>query len=200
MELSITINLPEWLAQTAAQQAETIFACAEDKMRLAIALARRNVQEKTGGPFGAAIFDERSNRLVSLAVNAVVSENLSVAHAETLATILAQRKLGTYDLAQNPETRYALYSSGQPCIMCFGVTWWSGITKLVCAARSEDIEEIVGFKEGPLPEAWVSQLQNRRGLPAIEVVQDLLREEVCEVLRLYAASGQPVYNAGKKRR
>ena len=200
MNLSFTINLPSWLDAVYHINANQQFPAPEEKMRFVIDLARRNIQEKTGGPFGAAIFNENTHSLVAPGINVVVSQQLSIAHAETIATILAQKKLGTFDLARDPKQKFSLYSSGQPCVMCFGVTWWSGITKLVSAARSEDIENITGFKEGPLPEGWIDLLKNREGLPDLEVVRDVLREEACEVLKMYATSGQPVYNAGSTRK
>lgn len=199
MTLTVNIQLPVWLSATAAKNENSIFASPETKMRFTIGLAKQNVAEKTGGPFGAAVFDEEKHKLVAVGVNAVVSQRLSLAHAETLAIALAQKKLGTFDLARDPQKRYSLYTSGQPCIMCFGVTWWSGIAKLVSAATAEDIERITGFKEGPLPKDWVQMLENRAGLPNIKVVTELLREEACEILQMYAASGQPVYNAGSTR-
>ncbi len=195
MQIALNLTLPAWIPALIESHAG-LFDSDEDKMRLAIELSRENVARQTGGPFGAAIFEENTNTLVSVGVNAVVAENLSIAHAETIATMLAQKKLGTFDLAQSPDHKYALYSSGQPCIMCYGVTWWSGITRLVCAARSEDIESLTDFKEGPLPDKWPQQLAHREGLPEIEVVQDVLREEACAILREYTASGLPVYNAG----
>lgn len=196
MNLSIQIQLPDWLAALTREQAGRQFNSREDKMRFVIDLSRRNVAARTGGPFGAAIFDEQVGALISCAVNAVVTQNQSIAHAETLAIMLAQQKLKTFDLASDKDREYALYTSGQPCIMCFGATWWSGVTHLVCAARTEDIEELTGFREGPLPADWAGQLEGREELPKIDVISDVLRDEACEVLRAYAESGQPVYNAG----
>ncbi len=194
---SLEVYVPAWLSEIAQEMESVTLSGQAAKMRFVIDLARRNVEEKTGGPFGAAIFEANSNELIAFAVNNVVADGLSIAHAETLATMWAQRKLATHDLASEPDKKYELFTSGQPCIMCFGVTWWSGVTRLVCAARGEDIEKIVGFKEGPLPENWADLLRHREGLPDIEVIQDVLRDEACEVLQLYAQSGQPVYNAGE---
>jgi len=199
MTLAINIQLPEWLASTAAENESRLFTSTEEKMRFTIGLANQSVTERTGGPFGATVFDEETNTLISVGVNAVVTQGLSIAHAETLAIALAQKKVGSFDLAQDLQKRYSLYTSGQPCIMCFGVIWWSGITKLVSAATAEDIEQITGFREGPLPQNWAEMLENRDGLPNLTVLRETLREEACEVLRMYAASGQPVYNAGSTR-
>ena len=165
-------------------------------MSLAIQLARENVTRQTGGPFGAAIFDKNDGSLVAVGVNSVVGQNASIAHAETVAIALAQQRLRTYDLAGLPDRRCSLYTSAQPCVMGFGIIWWGGIIRLVSEARPEDIETLVGFREGPLTDDWQSKLRDRIGLPKVEVEVDLLRQKACEVLRAYAESGQPVYNAG----
>ncbi len=43
----------------------------EEKMRLAIFLARENVIRETGGPFGAVVFRELGHELISVGVNSV---------------------------------------------------------------------------------------------------------------------------------
>lgn len=195
MPLSFSIGLPAWLEELYAQRQALAFRTDEEKMSLAIELASRNVKENSGGPFGSAIFDECQQKLISVGVNRVVAEHSSIAHAEMLAIALAQKEVGQYQLGGKGRG-YALYASGQPCIMCYGAVWWSGITKLVCAARAKDIEDITGFREGPLPENWVDVLKHRLDLPGIETKQDLMRQEACQVLHDYVASRQPIYNAG----
>lgn len=194
--ISATIELPQWLRAFECGQLQLRGSSDAQRMQMAIELARRNVAEGTGGPFGAIVVEESTGLCIAAGVNLVVTSGLSLAHAEAFAIMLAQLRAGTYDLAGQPNKRYSLYASGQPCIMCFGVLWWSGITRLVCAARGEDVERITSFHEGPLPEDWPRLLSHRTGLPPIEVVQDVLREEACDVLRAYVAAGHPVYNPG----
>lgn len=192
--LQATIELPSWLAET-MQSPVSLPAADTARMQWAIELVRRNIAEKTGGPFAAAIFEESTGQCVAAGVNLVVSSGTSVAHAETVAIMLAQRGAGSYDLAGNPQRRYSLYATGQPCIMCFGVIWWSGITRLICGARGEDVESITSFREGPLPPNWPELLSQRKSVP-IEVVRDVERAAACDVLRAYMAAGHPVYNPG----
>lgn len=189
-----TIALPAWLASVANGP---IVVPRDDaaRMRWAIELAARNVAEKTGGPFAATIVEETTGEIAAVGVNLVVTTGMSVSHAEAVAIMLAQLRAGTYDLAGNPQRRYTLYATGQPCIMCFGILWWSGITKLVCGARGEDVESITRFREGPLPTGWPDLLSKRPDLP-IEVVRDVERDAACDVLRAYMAAGHPVYNPG----
>lgn len=191
---SATISLPPWALSCAHEQ--RVGSSDAERMSIAIGLARRNVAEATGGPFAAIVVDESTDACVAIGVNRVVASSTSLAHAEAIAILLAQQREGTHDLASDPRRRFSLYASGQPCVMCFGMLWWSGVTKLVCAARGEDIERLTQFREGPLPCDWPQLLGRRAGLPAIEVVQDVLRDEACEVLRAYTVAGHPVYNPG----
>lgn len=196
---SATLQLPAWLAAIVRAPIALPSAAAENsdalRMQWTIELAARNVAEKTGGPFAAIIVEETSGQCVAAGVNLVVNSGMSIAHAEAVAIMLAQLQAKTFDLAGKPPQRHTLYATGQPCIMCFGVLWWSGITKLVCGARGEDVESITSFREGPLPENWPDLLSKRRDLP-IEVVRDVEREAACDVLRAYIAAGNPVYNPG----
>jgi len=193
--LTATIELPAWLSAVLKQPPDLSGASDAQRMQLAIELAQQNITERTGGPFGALIVEESTGQCVAAGVNLVVTAGTSVAHAETVAIMLAQRQAGTFDLAGQPPRRYTLYASGQPCIMCFGVLWWSGITRLVCGARGEDVETITSFREGPLSADWPALLSRRPNVP-IEVIRDVERAAACDVLRAYIASGQPVYNPG----
>lgn len=169
-------------------------------MRFVIELSRQNVLHQTGGPFAAAIFERESGLLITAAVNVVVASRTSIAHAEAMAFMLAQQRLETFDLGASHLPAMELYASSQPCIQCFGNTWWSGVQGLTIGARGDDVEEITGFKEGPLPINWVSLLENRPApLRPITVVRDVLREEACSVLQLYRDNGGFVYNAGSAR-
>src|ERR1700744_3588666 len=69
----------------------------EAKMRLAVELARRNV-DHGGGPFGAIIVDAPSGRIVSVGANWVVAQRSSLLHAEIAAIAFAQASLGTHTL------------------------------------------------------------------------------------------------------
>lgn len=189
-KLEFRIDLPPWVAEFLGRGPE-VFATEEERMRLAIALARENVERQTGGPFGACVFDEKG-RLVAPGVNVVVTSNCSILHAELVAIALAQKKLGRYDIGDEGRSRCALVVSTEPCAMCFGAIPWSGVTRLVCGARDEDARRI-GFDEGPKLSGWQKALQKR----GIRVTRDVLREEAVAVLDLYVDLGGPIYNPGR---
>jgi len=69
-------------------------------MSFVIEAAQLNISKSTGGPFAAAVFETESGKLVSLGVNLVTSEGLSILHAEIVAFALAQKKIGSYDLGR----------------------------------------------------------------------------------------------------
>lgn len=160
-----------------------------DQVRFAIELARRNVEEDTGGPFGAAVFEIGSGRLVSSGVNLVVPTNSAIAHAEIVAIALGGQAVGSFDLGAEGLADMALACSCEPCAMCFGAVPWSGVKLLLVSARDADARA-VGFDEGPKMADWKEQLASR----GIEVRTDIDREAGASVLRDYVASGGPVYN------
>ena len=104
-------------------------------MRLVIELSRLNVDHGTGGPFGAGIFDLSTDRLIAPGVNLVATTNLSAAHAEMVAIMIAQQVVGYFDLGGEGLPTYELVASTEPCAMCFGAIPWS-VSGGSCAARA----------------------------------------------------------------
>lgn len=180
----VELTLPDWINEAVAGVGAV--AGDEAKVALAIALSRRNVDAGTGGPFGAVVFGP-DDRVVAAAVNRVMPQGCSVAHAEMMAYMLAQRHLGrprlNRDANDQPVGPYVLATSAQPCCQCYGATVWAGIDRLLIGARSSDVEELTEFDEGPLPTDWVGELE-RRG---IVVVRDLLRQDARTVLAAYGS-------------
>lgn len=187
MSAILNLELPDFLA--AANAAGLVLPTEEERMAFVIALARQNINAG-GGPFGAAVFERCSGRMVAAGVNRVIASHCSSAHAEIIALSLAQQRLGGYDLGSSKLPAHELVSSVEPCVMCLGAVLWSGVRYLVCGARDGDARA-VGFDEGPKPAAWVDELRQR----GIEVTLDVLREPAVAVLRDYAAGGGLVYNA-----
>lgn len=181
----IHLNLPAWVSSDIDPLA--LFADDVARMRFVAGLARKNVELGTGGPFGAAIFDQ-NGRLISVGVNRVMPQNCSLAHAEIMAFMTAQQRLQKFRLNDDGH-RYSLVTSAQPCCQCYGASFWAGIDEMLIGARSEDVHELTEFDEGPLPADWIGELE-RRG---ITVKRDILRDECREVLAFYASSGGASY-------
>jgi tRNA(Arg) A34 adenosine deaminase TadA len=183
----IRIDHPPWVAS--AVDWERVYRSDEEKMRLAIDLSRRNVEERTGGPFGAAIFEVGTGRLVSVGVNSVVRLKNCTLHGEMVAFMMAQARLGCYTLRSDDGPAHELATSCEPCAMCLGATLWSGVRRLVCGAHRDDARRLA-FDEGPVfPEshAYLEAL-------GIEIVHGVLREEANAVLEHYRRTGGIVYN------
>jgi len=182
----ICFQLPQWLDNHAGHYSPTTDV--NEQMRFVVGAARRNVLEQTGGPFAAAVFEVDNGTLVSLGVNLVATQGLSVLHAEIVALSLAQHLCKSHDLSRAGQGRHRLVSSVEPCAMCLGAIPWSGVKEVVTGARDADARAI-GFDEGHKPAAWESGLRQR----GIEVTTGVLREAARDVLRLYQQQGGPIY-------
>jgi len=191
MPEGINFKLPEWLVDELARREES-FPAIEDRMRLVIEFSNQNIQHNTGGPFGAAVFDMDTHRLIAAGVNMVVPSNRSIAHAEIVALTLAQQAVSNFDLGAPGFPPYELVSSAEPCAMCFGAIPWSGIRQLVCGAKGEDVCRI-GFDEGPKHPDWIRELEMR----GIRVQTDMCRAEAVRVLNAYHEKNGLIYNTRK---
>lgn len=185
---TIAFTLPAWIDDY--MQGYRATGDMQEKMDFVVEAARRNIKENSGGPFAAAVFEKESGKLVSLGVNLVESEGLSILHAEMVAFAIAQKKLGTYDLGANGCTEHELVTSTEPCAMCFGAIPWSGVRRVVMGARDEDARN-VGFDEGPKMLEWQDALEHR----GIEVVRDVLRGKAVSVLLEYVELDGKIYNS-----
>jgi tRNA(Arg) A34 adenosine deaminase TadA len=185
----VTLRLPGWVGELSSD-ADRRYRTVEDRMRFVVELSRLNVRNGTGGPFGAAIFERETGRLLAPGVNLVVGSGCSVFHAEMVAVMVAQKILGTFDLGGEGLPPYELVASTEPCAMCLGATPWSGVRHLVCGARDEDARA-VGFDEGAKMAEWAGSLEDR----GISVELGVLREEAVAVLQEYAALGGEIYNS-----
>jgi tRNA(Arg) A34 adenosine deaminase TadA len=179
------LTLPLWLRDQLDES--RLYTDDDAKIALAIELARGNVENRGGGPFGAAIFSGEG-RLVSVGVNRVVPLNCSIAHAEIMACMLAQQRMQRYRLNEDGGT-FILAASAQPCCQCYGATIWAGIDELLIAARAEDVVELSDFDEGPLPADWIGELQQR----GIAVRRDIRRDEARQVFVRYRELGGEAY-------
>lgn len=180
---TLPIEVPEFIDSLVQAESSAGFATHEARVRLAIRLAEANV-EHGGSPFGAAVF--AGDQLVAAGVNCVLTSGFSIAHAEIVAMMRAQKVLSQSGAL--PAGPYSLISSAEPCCQCFGALIWSGVSELVYAANKADVEAI-GFDEGPKPERWVACLRDK----GIAVIEELCRDEARHALSEYARRGGPIY-------
>ena len=189
MELPrVVVEYPEWVREV-VDWAQPLRSDA-DRMRVAIRMSRENVERGTGGPFGAAIVEQGSGRLVAVGMNSVVRLHNCTLHGEMMAFMMAQQRLKSYTLNAPGMPAHDLVTSCEPCAMCLGAALWSGVRRIVLGAAREDASRL-NFEEGPVFGASYKYLEDR----GIEIVRNVLRSEATEVLELYRAKSGPIYNA-----
>ena len=146
----------------------------EDLMKKAIDKAREGIAEGQT-PFGACIVKDGS--VVACEHNTVWKDTDITSHAEIHAIRSACRKLETVDLSG-----CVIYSTTEPCPMCFSAIHWAGIRKIVFGTRIEDAKKY-GFSELEIPNEKMKELGNSK----VEIVSDLLRDENVKVFEEWAA-------------
>jgi tRNA(Arg) A34 adenosine deaminase TadA len=187
-EARVLIDYPAWVDEVVDWTAR--YTDDESRMRLAVTLSRENVLRGDGGPFGAAVFEAASGKLVSVGVNSVVRLGNSVLHAEVVAFMMAQQRLGSFTLSSPTLPEHVLVTSCEPCAMCLGATLWSGVRCVVYGAAREDASAL-GFDEGPVfPESY-DYLEQR----GIRITRGVQRNDARAVLELYRARSGKIYNA-----
>lgn len=183
----IEITLPPWVEEVVDWKRR--YPGDEERMHLAIELSRENVLRQTGGPFGAAVFVEPTGELVGVGMNSVQRLSNATLHAEMVAFMVAQHRLGTFTLGASGLPDHTLVTSCDPCAMCLGAVLWSGVRRVLCGASRDDATRL-GFDEGPVfPESY-RYLQDR----GITIVRSVLHLEARAVLELYRERGGSIYN------
>ena len=119
---------------------------------------------KATHPFGAAVVI--NGEIISKAGSG--EEFDPTAHAEIKAIRVACKSL-----KQNKLTGAVLYSTCEPCPMCFAAAWWADINKIVYGIALQESSELYG------PEILIDTHQmNKAGGSTIEIHGGLLKKEV----------------------
>ena len=108
-------------------------------MKLALDEAFKGMRAEDGGPFGAAIV--KDGKIIAIGHNEVIKTNDPTAHAEIVAIRKATKLLGRFDLSD-----CEIYSSCEPCPMCFSAIHWAKMKTLYFAANRNDAAKI-GFDD-----------------------------------------------------
>jgi tRNA(Arg) A34 adenosine deaminase TadA len=149
-------------------------------MRAAIKTAKVGVNEGNGGPFGACIV--KGNNIVAVAHNTVFQAD-ATCHAEINAIRFASKVLDSHDLRD-----CVIYSTTEPCPMCFAAIHWANIDRIVYGTNIDDVKRL-GFRE-----LSISNYDMRRlGGAQLDIVADFLRQECADLLDFWQAQGRPVY-------
>lgn len=144
----------------------------EELLRTAISLAA-SAREHGNQPFGALLADENGQILLT-AENTINTAHDSTGHAETNLVRLASQKFPFEMLA-----RSTLYTSTEPCPMCSGAIFWSGIGRVVYALSEDGLYAMTGDSPESL-KLSCREVFARAGRP-IDVTGPLLEAEAAKV-------------------
>jgi tRNA(Arg) A34 adenosine deaminase TadA len=143
----------------------------KDFMAEAIRLASESV-ENGGGPFGAVIV--KDGVIIAKSSNSVTKDNDPTAHAEVNTIRMACKALNTYDLSG-----CVIYTSCEPCPMCFGAVHWARLDKIFYANTKGDAKAI-GFDDSFIYEEIAKPIEKRQ-IPHIQ----MFREEAQVSFRMW---------------
>jgi tRNA(Arg) A34 adenosine deaminase TadA len=139
-------------------------------MERALKAAREGLKKSEGGPFGAAIV--RGGRLVAVGHNTVLKEKDATCHAEINAIRLASRKLGRFVLSD-----CVIYSTTEPCPMCFSAIHWARFRQVIFGTSFEDVAKR-GFNELYIP----SRKMKRDGKSPVRIHSGFMKKECLALL------------------
>lgn len=133
-------------------------------MRQAIGIARAGIR-RGQTPFGACVV--KKGQIVARAHNTVWQGRDITAHAEINAIRRACRQLQTIDLSG-----CTIFSTCEPCPMCFSACHWARISRIVFGVRIEDARR-AGFNELTVPNTVFKKM----GGSPMQIEGNFLRKE-----------------------
>lgn len=143
----------------------------KELMRRAIELSKMSVQNG-GGPFGAVI--ACNGKIVAEGSNCVTLDCDPTAHAEVSTIRKACKALKTFDLSG-----CEIYTSCEPCPMCFGPIYWAHLDKIYMGNDRKDAAKI-GFDDDFIYQEIALSPEQREKPSEI-----LLRDEALEAFRMW---------------
>ena len=144
-------------------------------MQLAIELGRKTAfDDGAGGPFGCVIV--KDDAVIAEGVNRVLADNDPTCHGEIAAIRAACATLGTHNLSGS-----TLYTSSEPCPMCYAAAWWARIEKIYYASTIQDCKAYGEFDDSQINEA-LQLPPDQRSLPCTEI----LRAEMLELWEAFS--------------
>lgn len=133
----------------------------------AVTAALKGMDNNEGGPFGCVIV--KDGKIVGRGNNKVTSNNDPTAHAEIIAIRDACQNLNSFQLEG-----CEIYTSCEPCPMCFGAIYWARPDKVYYGCSHQDAADIdfddaFIYKEIELP-------YNKRSIPFEQIARDIALE------------------------
>jgi guanine deaminase len=137
-----------------------------DLMKRAVKEAFIGMRKGHGGPFGAVV--TRNGKIIASAHNEVLKTNDPTMHAEINAIRKASKKLKRFDLSD-----CVLYTSCEPCPMCFSAIEWARINTIYYGCTIKDAEKI-GFSDEDIFDD-IKRSRKKRKLNEIRICNDEIR-------------------------
>lgn len=133
----------------------------------------REAMHNGNRPFGSILVHD--GEILLRAQNTVLTENDIGRHPES---VLARAAASRYDADVLAES--TLYTSTEPCAMCTGAIYWSGIGRVVFAVS---VPKLYTIADGGLPVRCADIL--KQGSRQVEVIGPVLEDEAFEVHRAF---------------
>jgi len=149
-------------------------------MRQAIRSAYAGIRKDAGGPFGAVIV--RKGKVIASAHNTVLRSQDPTCHAEVNAIRLASKQLKHYILED-----CEIYSTTEPCPMCFSAIHWARIRKVFFGTTIRDAARL-GFNEMPVRNIRLRAL----GKSPLQIRENFLRRECLRLFRDWEKIGDRI--------
>lgn len=143
-------------------------------MRMAIDKARQGVQAGQS-PFGACIVQQ--GKVIACEHNLVWKTPDATAHAEVTAIRVACKTVNGIKLPGA-----TIYSTTEPCPMCFSAIHWAGIARIVYGASIADAQR-AGFSE-----LGISNVDMKRlGRSDVEIVPAFMADDAVDLFSQWVA-------------
>jgi tRNA(Arg) A34 adenosine deaminase TadA len=149
-------------------------------LRAAIDVSRE-ASARGDEPYGAVLVDA-SGRQIAAAGNTQNTTGDCTGHAETNLLREATMQFDAQALADS-----TLYASGEPCAMCAGAIYWSGVPRVVFALPAARMNAIAGTATDVLDLGARDVLA--RGQHRVTVLGPTLEDEAAAVLEAHYRRG-----------
>ena len=151
-------------------------------MEIALREAYRGLRNGDGGPFGACLV--LKGEVLATGHNEVLKSNDPTRHAEICAIIRAAKHMDSPHF-----NGCEIYSTTEPCVMCFAAIHWAQIPRLYFGTSVRDVRRL-GFNELAISNRTLKRL----GQSKVEVTAGVMRDECRELLKSWkSAPNRRVY-------
>ena len=134
---------------------------------------RLAIEEAKNAPFPFGCLLVKNNHIIAKGRSGETENYDPTAHAEVNAIRQACKGLNTKDL-----NRITLYSTCEPCPMCFSAAWWANINKIVFGISLNESSKIFG-KEILVSTKYLNENSENK----IHIKGGVLKEEILKIIK-----------------